>query len=54
MKTLSVLLTVALFVTANMLAAHLKHINALPANTAHPANDIGSTSKVAAVRFQVH
>jgi hypothetical protein len=30
MKTLSVLITFALFVAANGLAAHLKHANALP------------------------
>jgi hypothetical protein len=34
MKTLSVLITLALFVTANSLAAHLKRANALPS---HPA-----------------
>jgi hypothetical protein len=34
MKTLSVLVTVALLCTANALAAHLKRVNALPARPA--------------------
>jgi hypothetical protein len=33
MKTLSILFTLVLFVTANALAAHLRHAHALPAHT---------------------
>ena len=38
MKFLSVLFTVALFVTANGLATHLRHIHALPTRTATASN----------------
>jgi hypothetical protein len=39
MKTLSVLLTLALFIAANALAAHLRRVNASPPNptTTHSA-----------------
>lgn len=54
MKTLSVLFTIALFIAANRLAAHLKHMNALPANTgAQPANNLESTDTVRTVVFKI-
>jgi hypothetical protein len=39
MKILSVLLTVALFATANTLAAHLKHAKALPVHPTPAPSD---------------
>ena len=33
MKTLSVLFTIVLFAAANSLAAHLRHVHALPVRT---------------------
>jgi hypothetical protein len=52
MKTLSVLFTLALFIAADRLAAHLKRTNALPANIARPAGDAGSTGNVSILVFK--
>jgi hypothetical protein len=50
-KTLSVLFTFVLLIAVDQLAAHLKRANALPADTAHPANNITATGLVA--RFPI-
>ena len=43
MKTLSVLLTFALFVATNALAAHLRHAHALPVRTATTQSNFHNT-----------